>query len=128
MLFTQYTYYNYTLSLQGLSIEIDQATGLISSVTSNNITLPLTQEYLYYEGYVGNNEIFRNRSSGAYIFRPKNNNASTATKKANYTVHKGNLVTEIHQKFNDWISQVIRMYNGENFIEFDWVVGPLPSE
>ncbi|XP_045462132.1 lysosomal alpha-mannosidase isoform X1 [Harmonia axyridis] len=112
----------------GVKLEIDQTTGLIASVTMNNITVSLTQQYLYYEGYIGNNEIFVNRSSGAYIFRPRNNEPIAASNRANYTIHRGNLVTEIHQKFNDWISQVVRMYKEENVIEFDWVVGPLPSE
>ncbi|XP_044750282.1 lysosomal alpha-mannosidase isoform X3 [Coccinella septempunctata] len=111
-----------------VKLEIDESTGLISSVTMNNITTPLTQEFLFYEGYVGNNEVFENRSSGAYIFRPKNNTPTVATNRVNSTIFKGNLVTEIHQKFNDWIGQIVRLYKGENLIEFDWVVGPLPSK
>lgn len=40
-------------------------------------------------------------------------------------MYHGDLVTEIHQTFTNFVSQVIRLYSDENFIEFDWVVGPL---
>lgn len=45
-------------------------TGQLASVTSNSATSKLKQTFFYYEGASGNNEIFDNRSSGAYIFRP----------------------------------------------------------
>lgn len=38
----------------------------------------------------------------------------------------GPLVEEIHQYINDWVSQVIRVYNGIEYVEFDWLVGPIP--
>ncbi len=44
--------------------------GQLASVTSNGATTKLTQTFFYYEGAVGNNREFENRSSGAYIFRP----------------------------------------------------------
>lgn len=44
--------------------------GQLASVTSNGVTSKLTQTFFYYEGAVGNNRQFVNRSSGAYIFRP----------------------------------------------------------
>lgn len=46
------------------------ANGQLASVTSNGATSKLTQTFFYYEGAVGNNREFVNRSSGAYIFRP----------------------------------------------------------
>lgn len=33
---------------------------------------------------------------------------------------------EIHQQFRPWITQVIRLYRDYEYIEFDWVVGPIP--
>lgn len=44
--------------------------GQLASVTANGATSKLTQTIFYYEGAVGNNKVFENRSSGAYIFRP----------------------------------------------------------
>lgn len=36
----------------------------------NKTKIPLGQQFYYYRGAAGNNEVFANRSSGAYIFRP----------------------------------------------------------
>lgn len=41
---------------------------------------------------------------------------------------RGDLVDEIHQTFTDWLSQVVRVYKTENFVEFEWLVGPIPVE
>lgn len=41
---------------------------------------------------------------------------------------RGDHVEEVRQIFNDWISQVIRVYREENHIEFEWMVGPIPVE
>ncbi|CAH1973774.1 unnamed protein product [Acanthoscelides obtectus] len=105
--------------------EIDRSTGLISHIYMNGRDIPLDQNFLYYEGYVGNNEIFPNRSSGAYIFRPTGA-AQVASDSAKVTIFKGSLVNEVHQVFNDWISQIVRVYADESYIEFDWLVGPIP--
>ena len=40
----------------------------------------------------------------------------------------GDLVQEIHQTYNSWVSQVIRLYKGQEHVELDWVVGPIPVE
>lgn len=40
----------------------------------------------------------------------------------------GDLVEEIHQTVNDYVGQIIRLYKGQDYIEFDWVIGPVPIE
>lgn len=40
----------------------------------------------------------------------------------------GPVVQEIHQECNEWVSQVVRKYAGEDHIEFEWLVGPIPDE
>ena len=37
----------------------------------------------------------------------------------------GPLVEELHVNINEWISQVVRVYNGQDRIEFNWLVGPI---
>lgn len=91
----------------------------------NGKSLDLTQEFFYYEGFVGDNEKYINRSSGAYIFRPVGK-AMTVNYTAEYSVFIGNLVSEVHQQFSDWVSQVVRVYAKLNLIEFQWLVGPIP--
>ncbi|XP_052854491.1 lysosomal alpha-mannosidase isoform X1 [Drosophila gunungcola] len=102
--------------------------GFLSEVTSDGLTRFVSQEFLFYEGAVGNNAEFLNRSSGAYIFRPKENKIHFAADQVEIEVYKGDLVQEVHQKFNDWISQVVRVYNKDSFAEFEWLVGPIPID
>lgn len=33
---------------------------------------------------------------------------------------------EVRQKFGDWGSQVVRLYNGSKYMEIEWTVGPIP--
>ncbi|CAH1119882.1 unnamed protein product [Phaedon cochleariae] len=105
--------------------QINSKTGLITKITMNDVSLDFAQEFLYYKGFVGDNEKFANRSSGAYVFRPYGGSFKVADR-AQVQVYRGPLVSEIHQKFNDWISQIVRVYGGETYVEFDWVIGPIP--
>ncbi|XP_076655119.1 lysosomal alpha-mannosidase II isoform X1 [Halictus rubicundus] len=86
----------------------------------------LVQSFHYYEGKTGNNKVAQNRSSGAYIFRPNGVDSKAFVKSTEYKVYKGDVVQEIHQTINEWVSQVIRIYNEEQYVEFDWLVGPIP--
>lgn len=95
-------------------------------VIINNKKIQLNQEFLYYEGFVGDNSKFINRSSGAYIFRPIDK-ASTLGSTSKFEVFIGNLVSEVHQKYNDYVSQIVRVYAGQEYVEFDWLIGPIPN-
>uniref|UniRef100_A0A336M0Y1 Alpha-mannosidase n=1 Tax=Culicoides sonorensis TaxID=179676 RepID=A0A336M0Y1_CULSO len=102
--------------------------GLLESVeTSDGVKHRLTQNFFFYQGYLGNNWIPKNRSSGAYIFRP-NGTENFVTQSATLEVVRGDHVEEVRQIFNDWISQIIRVYREFEYIEFEWLVGPIPVE
>lgn len=101
--------------------------GLLSGITIDGVSSKLSQNFIYYKGAVGDNEIFENRSSGAYIFRPDPKaSEKIIAKQASIAVVTGDLVDEVHQTFNEWLSQVVRVYKTENFVEFEWLVGPIP--
>ncbi|XP_070500728.1 lysosomal alpha-mannosidase-like isoform X1 [Chironomus tepperi] len=104
--------------------------GLLSQIcVSDGTCSKISQKFLYYKGAVGNNEIFENRSSGAYIFRPEpKSSEKEIAKRATIDVIKGEQVDEVHQTFNEWLSQVVRIYKTENFVEFEWLVGPIPID
>jgi len=34
----------------------------------------------------------------------------------------------VHQQFNEWISQVVRIYKESHHAEFEWLVGPIPID
>lgn len=50
----------------------------------------LIQSFHYYEGMEGNNMEFKNRSSGAYIFRPRNMFVKNFVTPNTFKVYKGN--------------------------------------
>lgn len=84
----------------------------------NGKTLEMSQNFGYYISRDGSN---------AYIFKP----SDTAQMIENATIvrrYLGDVVEEVQQNFNDWITQVIRVYKGTfNYIEFDWIVGPIET-
>nr|AYV99578.1 venom polypeptide [Dolopus genitalis] len=115
-----------TIGNKYINLTFDER-GLLFKVSSNGITREIVQDFLYYEAAVGNNAEFENRSSGAYIFRP-NNTVNFISTKIKIEVFRGPLVEEVHQIFNNWVSQVIRVYKDESFAEFEWLVGPIPVD
>uniref|UniRef100_W8C2M5 Alpha-mannosidase n=2 Tax=Ceratitis capitata TaxID=7213 RepID=W8C2M5_CERCA len=100
-------------------------TGHLNKVEMNGITENIRQDFYYYKGAAGNNAEFKNRSSGAYIFRP-NGTEFLIGSTVSFSIYEGAQVKEIHQRFNPWVSQVIRLYEGLNRVEFEWLVGPIP--
>lgn len=103
--------------------------GLLSEINVDGVTSQLSQNFLYYKGFAGNNREYKNRSSGAYIFRPIPDTVEEVVGiDVAIEVIRGDLVDEVHQVFNDWISQVVRIYKSEKYVEFEWLVGPIPIE
>lgn len=91
---------------------------LDSSITSN-----IQQNFCYYKSMTGNNSIPELQSSGAYIFRPNGDPICLTVKEFYFT--QGKQFSEIHQIFNSFISQTIRLYENANYLEFNWQVGPI---
>lgn len=135
-----------TIGNQYLNLTFDE-NGLLSSAATPDVEMKVRQNFLVYEAFLGNNEVFDNRSSGAYIFRPNVTKAADITRRADIQVIKGDLVDEVHQvrllllinlhpineafefqTFNEWISQVVRIYKHENYAEFQWMIGSIPVE
>ncbi|KAI5733288.1 hypothetical protein M8J76_010128 [Diaphorina citri] len=132
----------------GLRLDKD---GLVSQLLKNNESLPMTQTFGYYVGHesdYGNNDNGE-MSSGAYIFKPEVNKSVVSKSEVNdstvedvvrllsngevtTTVYKGPLVEEVHQTYGQldksFVSQVIRLYKGEDHFEFEWLVGPIPTD
>uniref|UniRef100_A0A8D8PLF5 Alpha-mannosidase n=1 Tax=Cacopsylla melanoneura TaxID=428564 RepID=A0A8D8PLF5_9HEMI len=108
----------------GLKLNHD---GSIKSVITQSKESSFSQEFAYYIGASGDNRVFERRSSGAYIFR--NNGSSIPIVVNSSLTYNGNLVSEIHQTFSvPWINQVIRLYKDTDYIDFQWIVGPIPID
>ena len=90
--------------------------------------IKISQDFSFYRGAVGNNSQPQYRASGAYIFRPVSQEPTPVGNPVSAYMIRGPVVEEVHQKFNSWCSQVIRLYRGENRLEFEWLIGPLPAQ
>lgn len=100
--------------------------GLLSGISIDGDESELAQNFFYYTGATMNNQVYENRSSGAYIFRPAPNTLETIiANDVQISVVRGDLCDEVHQIFSDWISQVVRIYKTVRHIEFEWLVGSI---
>lgn len=79
------------------------------------------------EEIVQNFGIYKTNYSCAYTFR-QDDDLMLLHNSIEFSVHEGSLVKEVHQHVNEWISQVIRLYEGVNRVEFEWMVGPIPLD
>ncbi|EDW76038.1 uncharacterized protein Dwil_GK14880 [Drosophila willistoni] len=109
-----------------IKLVFDNSTGKLKTVAMNGVTENIEQTFAIYKGYWGDNQGTVNRSSGSYIFRP-DGDIKELSDKIDLTVYNGDRVQEVHQHVNEWISQVIRLYDGVNRVEFEWLVGPIPA-
>ena len=44
------------------------------------------------------------------------------------TVSKGSVVTEVYQEFSSWATHVVRLVQGQPYIEVEWTAGPIPVD
>ncbi|XP_049516029.1 lysosomal alpha-mannosidase-like isoform X2 [Dermacentor silvarum] len=109
---------------------INCESGLLSAISWKGTTIRVNQSFYWYLGHPGNNSQFQYRASGAYIFRPEDQEPLPVADKAElvYIEKNGSIVQEVHQKFSEWLTQVIRVYDDADFVEFDWVVGSIPVD
>ncbi|XP_020699956.1 alpha-mannosidase [Dendrobium catenatum] len=111
-----------------LKMAFSSASGQLKRVVNNRVgvDLPVQQSYLWYGSSEGDNE--DKQASGAYIFRPNGAPPSAASRSVALEVLRGPLVDEVHQQFNSWIYQVTRIYKDKENAEFEFTIGPIPTD
>ena len=119
-----------TIQNEHLQVAFDETTGHVQSIANldRKLTLTLDQQFFWYNASTGNN-INSTQASGAYIFRPNSSQVfpvNANNNKATIQVHTGKVVQEVRQVFSDWASQVVRLYKGGKFVEFEYTIGPIP--
>lgn len=117
----------FTLGNQNFNLSFDEE-GLLKWAAGKDFRISLRQGFYAYKTFMGYNYQPGSRSSGAYIFRPNSSEVTKLFKNATIQVIRGELVDEVHQIFNEWISQVVRIYKNESYAEFQWLVGPVPVD
>jgi len=112
------------LQMKGKSftLQINEQSGALESITKNEKTHALRQSFKYYNPIGGIKNI---EDSGSYQFCPNGTAHDFTTQKLITKFSSGSL-HELHQQFGDYITQTVRTYEDEDYIEFDWIVGPLP--
>lgn len=116
------------IGTEQLNVTFD-VNGLLSEIAVDGVKSKLSHNFVYYIGADGDNTSFERRASGAYIFRPDpKSKEQIVSKQAKIEVFRGDHVDEVHQMFNDWVSQVVRVYKTEKFVEFEWLVGEIPVD
>ncbi|KAM1953690.1 hypothetical protein EV2_023913 [Malus domestica] len=88
------------------------------------------QSYGFYNGYNGSDDKapLIPQNAGAYIFRPNGTFLIKPGEKASLTVVRGPVIDEVHQQINAWIYQVTRIHKEKEHVEFEFIVGPLPTD
>lgn len=101
-----------------VELKFDNKSGLLTEI-SNGASLPLQQSLRYYQG--------SHHWTGAYIFRPASDETfPPGAEIETNLLNSGPLVTEYEQIFSSWASQIVRTYRNEAYVEFEWLVGPIP--
>ncbi|GKV17421.1 hypothetical protein SLEP1_g27935 [Rubroshorea leprosula] len=95
-----------------------------NSRTKVNATVD--QSYSFYAGHNGSKD--KLDASGAYLFRPNGSHPLKSKGKASFTVLRGPILDEVHQKTNSWIYQIARVYKGKEHAEFEFTIGPIPID
>ncbi|CAG4967828.1 unnamed protein product [Colias eurytheme] len=110
-----------TISNEYIKVTVDQKTGLLESIQHlDGLKIMVSQNFYFYS------QTQQALQSGAYSFRPDKNRPIPISEKATFHTIRGSLIKEIRQRFSDWATQVIRLYRGEEFVELDWIIGPIP--
>ncbi|CAH0601926.1 unnamed protein product [Chrysodeixis includens] len=109
------------ISNEYIKVTVDKASGFLESIQHvDGVRVDVSQNFYYYaQGQ-------QTLQSGAYSFRPDRQRPTPVTDKVTYNTIRGSLVKEIRQRFTDWITQIIRLYRGEEYVELEWIIGPVP--
>lgn len=117
---------------QFIRLNLDRTAKKIESVDLlNGINISFDIQFYYYEAYahkMHNGKKNHQRSSGAYIFKPRTQTPMIIAEDVRIKVLKSKLVEELHVSTSDVTYFVVRLYNETPYIEVDWIVGPIPID
>jgi len=124
-----------TLENDFLRAIIDTQSGSIKTLTNKkkNVELPVTLDVAYYQAFQEPNQ----HCSGAYAFRPDSNKTYLVLGGAqNDQLRSVKLLASSSSsgsshaalKAADWVTVEYRLNDGDDFLEIEWTVGPVPID
>lgn len=108
---------------------IFDSNGQIKKVSGIYGGMEFANKFCYYKAAFGDNKLMINRSSGAYIFRPEADQKSYSAgnlREAIFYKDDFNIIQEVHQTYDSFISQIIKVDPKKRHIEFEFLIGPIP--
>ncbi|XP_064076127.1 lysosomal alpha-mannosidase-like [Vanessa tameamea] len=109
-----------------IQINLNEYRKVSSLNLSNGININLDLQFYF---YVSDDPLQLNntkRSPGAYIFRPMDNEPEPIIDNFETKIYKSYILEEIHSKYSDYASFVLRLYVDSPVLEVDWIIGPVP--
>lgn len=110
-----------------LKLTFSSTSGQLTRISNSKtgVDVPVQQSYLFYASSTGDADP---QTSGAYIFRPTGSVPSVVSRSVPLKIVRGPLVDEVHQQFNSWIYQITRVYKNKDHAEFEFTIGPIPTD
>lgn len=110
-----------------LKLTFSTTSGQLTRISNSKtgVDVPVQQSYLFYASSTGDAD---SQTSGAYIFRPTGSVPSVVSRSVPLKIVRGPLVDEVHQQFNSWIYQITRVYKNKDHAEFEFTIGPIPTD
>ena len=120
---------DYVVENKHLRLTFSNESGRLMAIENleSGIRQLVNQQFFWYNSSVGND--ISDQASNAYNFRPNSSTSFNVSlnNHAKITAFKSDIVEEIHQVFNDWTSQVVRLYVNKPFAEFEYTIGPIST-
>ena len=116
---------SFTIKNDKMSVTFSDGKLIAITDLGTGVALNVDQNFFWYNSSTGNNKHSK-QASGAYIFRPNSSNAFTISDKPTISTHKGKVVQEVRQTYSSWVSQVVRIIEGQDYVEFEYTIGPIP--
>ncbi|PKI53731.1 hypothetical protein CRG98_025861, partial [Punica granatum] len=85
--------------------------------SKNMVNAALEQSYCFYAGDDGFVDL---QASGAYIFKPNGSYPIKHETLVPFTVFRGPVLDEVHQRINSWIYQITRVYKEKEHAEVEF--------
>ncbi|XP_075724571.1 lysosomal alpha-mannosidase isoform X4 [Rhipicephalus microplus] len=102
---------------------VDSATGFVRGImVKGGLQVTLQHLFLSYHAYQGSSR----KASDSRVLNPVNDDPFDLGNNVTFRITRGLEVQELHQRYAPWLDLVVRLFENEDTIEFEWSLGPVP--